>query len=193
MEQKVKGRVRLRALVVVLVVQSNWSLGISRDLESLRLREEMALLEVVVVALVEDLSSTSSEAISLLLSLSRGPTGLALILSLGVWVARKATMLDTYLLAVARLELLKVESASVDTVDHSVKLALLELSSMDTPMAFANNATTSPRIPITMRLDHQALSARMSAVMDLINKKSTQLAVTTSNCSFKDLEDQHLP
>jgi hypothetical protein len=193
MEQKVKGRVRLRALVVVLVVPSNWSLGISRDLESLRLREEMALLEVVVVALVEDLSSTSSEAISLLLSLSRVTTGLALILSLGVWVARKATMLDTYLLAVARLELLKVESASVDTVDHSVKLVLLELSSMDTPMAFANSATTSPRIPITMRLDHQALSALMSAVMDLINKKSTQLAVTTSNCSFKDLEDQHLP
>jgi hypothetical protein len=84
MEQKVKGRVRLRALVVVLVVQSNWSLGISRDLESLRLREEMALLEVVEVALVEDLSSTSSEAISLLLSLSRVTTGLALILSLGV-------------------------------------------------------------------------------------------------------------
>jgi hypothetical protein len=56
MEQKVKGRVRLRALVVVLVVPSNWSLGISRDLESLRLREEMALLEVVEVALVEDLS-----------------------------------------------------------------------------------------------------------------------------------------
>jgi hypothetical protein len=80
MEQKVKGRVRLRALVVVLAVPSNWSLGISRDLESLRLREEMALLEVVEVALVEDLSSTSSEAISLLLSLSRVTTGLALIL-----------------------------------------------------------------------------------------------------------------
>ena len=86
-----------------------------------------------------------------------------------------------------------MESALVDTVDLSVKLVQLELSNMDTLMASARSATTSPRMPITTRLDHQALNAHMSAVMDSINKKSIQPAVTTSNYSSKDLEDQPLP
>ena len=104
MEPKERGQVRLKALEVELVELSNWSPEISRELESLRLKEEMVQLVEVVVVLEEDLSSTSSEAILPLLSLSRATTGLAHILLKEVRVAHSVTMLDTCQLKLARLE-----------------------------------------------------------------------------------------
>lgn len=164
MEEMPWSQVRKMDQAEELVEPSNWSLGILKELVTLKLKEAMDHPLVEVVVQVVDLSSTSSEVIWPQPSLSRVTTGGDNTLSTEDLMAQSEITLTSSKQVVEVLESLRAVNALVATVDPSVRLVQLVLTSMATHMLFVSHVRTNLKTHTTTNWEHQHLNVDMSAV-----------------------------